>query len=309
MQEVLFGFSLTRSPWRSPDADVGSCGPQAWSDSLPRFGALLIVFYLSSSKVTRVGSSIKSKLEKNHAEGGSRDSTQVLSNSLPAVAAACLYCFAVGDQDLEVDYQANWLASAAHMAAFVSLQVSLSFVYVASLSRPLIRSQGFWCSCNGDTWSSELGILSSGEPFLITNPTRRVPKGTNGGVSMGGLLAAVAAGALLGVTHWSLGLLLASPVHQGAASPHQGWLIVVGALAGLTGSLIDSVLGATLQVTWFDASLGMVVPERNPSLVSGKRSGHLVVPSASDVLSNDGVNLVSGIITALLTAVASSWFF
>lgn len=48
--------------------------------------------------------------------------------------------------------------------------------------------------------ASELGILSTGTPRLITSFFRRsVPKGTNGGMSIYGTFASVAGGAFIGI--------------------------------------------------------------------------------------------------------------
>ena len=70
--------------------------------------------------------------------------------------------------------------------------------------------------------------------------------GTHGAVSILGLLSAVVGGALVGVAYY---LVLVMCFTQDALQPSapQWPLIAVGAATGLVGSLVDSLLGATLQ--------------------------------------------------------------
>lgn len=75
-----------------------------------------------------------------------------------------------------------------------------------------------------------------------------------------------------------------------AASPHQWPLIIFGGIAGLLGSIIDSLLGASLQYSGLDSN-GRVVEHPGPNVkhISGTR-----------VLDNHSVNLISSILTALI---------
>lgn len=104
-----------------------------------------------------------------------------------------------------------------------------------------------------DTFASELGILSKDQPFMITAPWKKVPKGTNGGVTVDGLKYSVLGSALLTFVA-ALVLFFATPKLTMDARV-TGLLIV----AGLVGSVIDSVLGAVVQVTVTDKGTGRVI--------------------------------------------------
>jgi uncharacterized protein (TIGR00297 family) len=96
---------------------------------------------------------------------------------------------------------------------------------------------GALATANGDTWATELGTLSRREPFSLTRLCR-VPRGTSGAVSPLGLLATAGGGL-------ALGLCAAGNASSFAMSALL--LIVLGTVCGVLGSLVDSLLGATLQ--------------------------------------------------------------
>jgi uncharacterized membrane protein len=92
--------------------------------------------------------------------------------------------------------------------------------------------------------------LSPATPRLITT-LRPVRKGTNGGVTAAGLAASLVGGLFMGGVFYAAALV--SPTllvleGQRAAAMAQWWLVPLGMTAGLLGSVIDSLLGATLQV-------------------------------------------------------------
>lgn len=103
------------------------------------------------------------------------------------------------------------------------------------LHKPLLMfaCAGALAEAAADTVSSEMGQALSPEPFLITT-FRRVPPGTDGGVSGPGTFAGVAAALVVsGVCVLSL------------VVPGRGLLIAW--IAGSAGMLCDSLLGATLE--------------------------------------------------------------
>jgi len=76
-----------------------------------------------------------------------------------------------------------------------------------------------------------------------------VKKGTNGGVTKTGILAAAAAGSVIGLSFVLLGF--STTRCESSAAFKQLLVLPIATLAGLCGSLIDSLLGATLQFSGF----------------------------------------------------------
>lgn len=68
-------------------------------------------------------------------------------------------------------------------------------------------------------------------------------------------------------------------------------VILIGGLAGLLGSVIDSILGATVQFSGYSEELGHMVNEDAP------RVKHI---SGINILDNHQVNFVSSLLTALI---------
>ena len=94
---------------------------------------------------------------------------------------------------------------------------------------------GGLATVTADTWATELGTLSRTAPRLVTTGRGR-PAGTSGGISVLGTLAALAGAATIGLAAG----LLPNGLSWWTALP-------LGLVSGLAGSLIDSLLGATLQ--------------------------------------------------------------
>ena len=126
-----------------------------------------------------------------------------------------------------------------------------------------------------DTFSSELGILSKSKPRLLTSWNfRRVPPGTNGGVTLVGTAAGFAGAFLIALT--SVILIPFCPAQttiRGKLSGNEPgfeggsgwgwqekifWVIAVTIWGGL-GSVVDSALGGWFQASVIDGRTGKVV--------------------------------------------------
>ncbi|CAK9814483.1 Transmembrane protein 19 [Anthophora plagiata] len=227
--------------------------------------ACLVAFFVTSSKATKFRSHLKKKLEVDYKEGGQRNWIQVLCNGGMATQLAFLYLLDVGCIERPIDfdkyYRSSWLS---------------------------VGILGAFACCNGDTWASEIGsVVSNGDPFLITN-RRKVPKGTNGGVSWVGLLVSLLGGMTVGLSHYITVLMTVDTIVLQLAAP-QWPIIIIGGIGGLFGSIIDSILGATLQYSGINEK-GIIVEH------PGKGVKHI---SGRQVLDNHSVNLLSSVITAL----------
>ena len=90
--------------------------------------------------------------------------------------------------------------------------------------------------CLGDTLASELGILSTSPPILITT-LRRVPPGTNGGISALGTGASLLGGVIMGITV-AITLLLENRACRNEWASLLLETSAWGAAAGLFGSFV-----------------------------------------------------------------------
>lgn len=217
---------------------------------------LLMAFFGSSSGLTRFLARRKQDLAGTFSKGGRRDAGQVLANG--GLAGLCVIAHA-----LWPGQGWPWLAYAGSLAAV-----------------------------NADTWATELGVLSSGLPRLITN-FRPVARGTSGGVTGVGTLASAGGAlwiALFGVVFW--------PPALASGSPPPAVLVALVASAGLAGSLVDSVLGAALQAIYFCPTCARET-ERHPLHTCGTPTTRV---RGLAWLGNDGVNLACAL-TGSLAAV------
>ncbi|KAF8175767.1 integral membrane protein DUF92-domain-containing protein [Pholiota molesta] len=261
------------------------------------FGAALIGFYVIGSRATKYGKSTKARLEEGHHASGAgyRTAWQVVCNSAAGVVAACLWNAAFAPHSVHarlaeavgVDVRRGVLgisASTMGTAEWCPLDRNIGEGWSRAL---VLAALGHFACCLGDTLASELGILG-GTPRLVTT-LQPVPRGTNGGVSVGGTLASLVGGGLVGLV---VGAGLALENRGACGITVVGTCVGYGILGGGLGSLVDSVLGATVQETRYNETRRAVVVEGQ----GGK------VLNGWNVLSNNQVNLVSSALTALVIA-------
>jgi uncharacterized protein (TIGR00297 family) len=192
------------------------------------WATLLMTFFISSSVLSRMFRKRKGSLDEKYAKGSERDAWQVLANGGVAGVFTLLHAF----------FPAAawpWIGCAAALAA-----------------------------ANADTWATELGVLSPTAPRLISS-LHEVERGTSGGVTALGTLAALGGAGLVaffaallwrghigpelvGVPFNLADLLGASPVEFSFGQRAAWFGILAG--SGLFGSLVDSLLGATLQAVY-----------------------------------------------------------
>ncbi|CAF9909464.1 MAG: hypothetical protein ALECFALPRED_005716 [Alectoria fallacina] len=223
------------------------------------FFALLVVFFLAGTAVTKVKHNVKARLtlSSSGASGGegARTHIQVLANSVVASLLILFHyrrlqtrgkhvgsneeCWSYGSDVLVVGIVSNYAAVAA------------------------------------DTFSSELGILSQSKPRLLTSwNLRQVPPGTNGGVTLTGTLAGFAGAFIIALTSVTLipfcsaGTTNPTQVFGNIAGFEGGsgwgsqekifWVIAVTLWGGL-GSVLDSALGGWFQASVIDGRTGKVI--------------------------------------------------
>ncbi|KAM4783992.1 transmembrane protein 19 isoform 2-T2 [Cyanocitta cristata] len=237
------------------------------------FFSSLFVFFVTSSKLTKWKKDIKKQIDSEYKEGGQRNWVQVFCNGGVPTELALLYMIENGPGEIPIDFSKEYTASWMCLSLLGALA----------------------CSA-GDTWASEIGsVMSKSKPRLITT-WEQVPVGTNGAVTLVGLLSSLLGGMAVGIAYFVTQLIFVTDLEMSAP---QWPIIVFGAAAGLLGSVVDSYLGATMQYSGFDQTLGTVVNHQT------KDSKHI---SGKPILDNNAVNLFSSVIIALVFP-GTAWFF
>src|SRR5215211_3663336 len=214
-----------------------------------QWAILLLLFFITSSGLSRAFKKRKQGLNEKFSKGNERDAGQVFGNGGLAMLFVLVHA-------LYPESMIGWVGFTAALAAV-----------------------------NADTWATELGVLNPTPPRMITDLRQKVEKGTSGGVSLFGTLAS-----LLGSS------IIALP----AAWLTNNWMLfLVITLAGLTGSLFDSLLGATVQAMYF-CPTDQKETEKHPLHTCGTET----IPIRGwEWLDNDWVNFACsafGVFTALI---------
>jgi uncharacterized protein (TIGR00297 family) len=173
----------------------------------PQGFAVLALFVVGGSLLTRVGYGRKHRAGTAEAGGGRRGARNALANASVAVLCALL--------------------------AVLTASEAFATAFVASLGAAF-----------ADTAESEVGQIYARMPRLITT-LRRVPSGTDGAVSLPGTLAGLAAAGLTAALGYALGLVEGqASMLLVALAGFLGTVVdsLVGALAPRAGNEITNVL-------------------------------------------------------------------
>lgn len=258
-----------------------------------RFGILLILFYYTGSKFTKFKEKEKSKYEEDYVSGGQRNWIQVFANSILATLVAIIH-LAVCGEDIKI-------------LSFSSINDPVSIFGLLTVDKNILRTHLICCylahyACaTADTWASEIGILSKSKPRLITSLfLREVPHGTNGGMSSLGTLASALGGAFIGFCSALYDIVMS---YNSIANPLKYTIFVtlLCLVYGVLGSCLDSLLGATVQATFYS--------HEKKCIAKHPRSKGAVIISGIDILSNEGVNLVSIIMVMILSLWLSPYMY
>lgn len=237
------------------------------------FFTLLVVFFLTGTAATKVKHDVKARLTQSSsgASGGegARTHVQVLANSLVASILILLHVYQLSRSS-----------------------PSKTECWSPATDLPVVGIVANYAAVASDTLSSELGILSTSRPRLITAPWRAVPPGTNGGVTAGGLLAGALGAAIVALTAVAL-----TPFCAAWPLAAKGAFVAAITAVGVGGSLLDSLLGALLQASVVDVRTGRVVEGEGGRKVPVHGAGSLHLKQRAKVRGAEDTAASSGVQT------------
>jgi len=210
---VIVGFTFGYFAFRAKTADLSGLFSAALVGIIllvfaapqgPQWFLIMLTFFILGSSATKYKYEYKKRIGVEQGKSGARGYRNVFANGIIAAAAAVL--FGVFQQPLFVVMYVGCVATAA-----------------------------------ADTLASEIGV-TGGIPRLITT-FRKVPIGTNGGITLIGEMVALIGGFIVSVVAMLLNVI----------TPQ---MMVICTITGFVGTNIDSVIGATLENKGFLGNAG-----------------------------------------------------
>lgn len=213
LKGVLFSFQIGMGAKfkksLSASGVVGAMlvGTTCYAFGGPVFYHTLLAFFSAGSVITHYRKKEKEQVPVELQKGGERDIFQVLANGGVGALCVLLYYFSKGNP-------------------------LFLYGYLGSMA-----------AVSADTWATEIGLLSRTDPVHIMTG-EPVAKGTSGGITPAGNLAAIA-GALVP------GLVAVCCQKKSDKNAEPAWAILgCSLLGGLAGAFLDSLLGATVQAQY-----------------------------------------------------------
>eukprot|EP01032_Pedospumella_encystans_P012986 gene12984-14980_t len=111
-----------------------------------------------------------------------------------------------------------------------------------------------------------------------------------------GTAASAAGGLFIGAIFYAGSFFLSGP-----AIAAQYPVLVYSLLCGLLGSLVDSIMGATLQATYYSTERKCIVKIHSAAERAAKKDASIVRICGQDLLSNEAVNFWSIFVTMVLS--------
>jgi uncharacterized protein (TIGR00297 family) len=166
------------------------------------------------------------------------------------------------------------------MVAYILFPASIFYsAYLGSLA-----------AATADTWSTEIGMRARQQPRLISN-FQQVPAGTSGGITPAGIAGGAVGAFILAI---SGSFFFNSSIL---------WILLIVTFTGIVGSLLDSLMGATVQIQFKCRICGNITEKR-------KHCGNNLTEIASGInwMNNDMVNFFNTLAGALISLLAFALF-
>jgi uncharacterized protein (TIGR00297 family) len=222
------------------------------------YWSAMVVFFLTGTAVSHLGREQKRKYVTMHEHGSERNWVQVVSNGGVGLVAAIL----------------------------CSVTAQGAFAIAAVIS---------FAAANADTWGSEIGVLSRRTPRSILTG-REITAGMSGGITVEGTFASLFGSLVIAV--WFGLLALVALLVSGSQAGNSSIVRLLGTssiivVSGFLGSIIDSILGASIQARYVTAGDGSQQQQGEPTERSGGPNGPNTLVRGVRFVTNDVVNLVS----------------